>query len=158
MKRVILLILVLLPLSVMAQIPAIETLGEEADREKGVEYESVGSFMLGMASSFADKEQRTTFKMLDHIDMIECKNKGYAHTFQRRIRAIIERIGAHHIATTTNERGENEVYAVKRGTTIKHLIILTSGKEGGYAVTAMSGTIPESRLGEIAKLSPPKKK
>lgn len=152
-----LLIALLLPAVAMAQIPAIETLGEEADKQKGVEYESVGSFMLGMASTFADKEQRATFKMLDHIDMIECRNEAYAPTLQRRIHAIIERIGAHLITTTTDERGENEVYAVKRDTTIKHLIILTTGKEGGYAITAMSGTIPESRLGEIAKLSPPEK-
>lgn len=157
MKRVILLIALLLPVAAMAQIPAIETLGEEADKQKDVEYESIGSFMLGMASTFADKEQRATFKMLDHIDMIVCKNEDYAPTLQRRIYAIIERIGAHHIATTADERGENDVYAVKHGSTIKHLVILTAGKEGGYAITAMSGTIPEGRLGEIAKLSPPEK-
>ena len=42
-------------MSLSAQIPAIEKLGKEAKRYKGVEYESVGSIMLGVASKMAAK-------------------------------------------------------------------------------------------------------
>ena len=89
MKRFILLIALLLPILASAQIPAIEKLGKEAKRQKGVEYESVGSFMLGMASKMAPKEQRATFEMLDHIDMIVSEDNTYLATLETRLKAII---------------------------------------------------------------------
>lgn len=157
MRRLILLIAILLPLSTYAQIPAIEQLGKEAKRQRGVEYESVGSFMLGMASTFAEKSQRATFEMLDNIEMITCTNDAYSPTLKRRIMAIIASVGAEYLATTSDERGVNEVYAKRKGDIVRELIILTEGKDGGLAIVAMSGEIPTDRLGEIAKLSPPNK-
>lgn len=148
----------MLPMALSAQIPAIEKLGKEAKRQKGVEYESVGSFMLGMASTFAPKEQSATFEMLDNIEMITCANDSYAPTLRARMMAIIDSIGAKLIATTSDHRGENEVYAIMKDDVVSELIILTTGIDGGYAIVAMSGKIPTSRLGEIAKLSPPDKK
>lgn len=147
----------MLPLSTYAQIPAIEQLGKEAKRQRGVEYESVGSFMLGMASTFAEKSQRATFEMLDNIEMITCTNDAYSPTLKRRIMAIIASVGAEYLATTSDERGVNEVYAKRKGDIVRELIILTEGKDGGLAIVAMSGEIPTDRLGEIAKLSPPNK-
>lgn len=147
----------MLPLSTYAQIPAIEQLGKEAKRQRGVEYESVGSFMLGMASTFAEKSQRATFEMLDNIEMITCTNDAYSPTLKRRIMAIIASVDAEYLATTSDERGVNEVYAKRKGDIVRELIILTEGKDGGFAIVAMSGEIPTDRLGEIAKLSPPNK-
>lgn len=157
MRRFILLIVLLLPLSVSAQISAIEQLGKEAKRHKGVEYESVGSFMLGMASKIAPKEQRSTFEMLDHIDMIVSEDNAYLDTLESRLKSIIGDLGASLVAKRDEERATNEVYAVKKGRVITQLIILTKNKTHGFALTAMTGEIPENRLGEIAKLSPPKK-
>ena len=157
MKRFILLIALLLPMLVSAQIPAIEKLGKEAKRQKGVEYESVGSFMLGMASKMAPKEQRATFEMLDHIDMIVSEDNTYLATLETRLKAIIRDLGASFIVKTDEEKTTHEVYGVKSGGVFTQLIIITKGKTKGYAVTAMSGKIPENRLGEIAKLSHPKK-
>lgn len=147
----------MLPLSTYAQIPAIEQLGKEAKRQRGVEYESVGSFMLGMASTFAEKSQRATFEMLDNIEMITCTNDAYSPTLKRRIMAIIASVDAEYLATTSDERGVNEVYAKRKGDIVRELIILTEGKDGGFAIVAMSGEIPTDRLSEIAKLSPPNK-
>lgn len=157
MRRFILLIALLLPMSLYAQIPAIEKLGKEAKRHKGVEYESVGSFMLGIASKMAAKEQRATFEMLDHIDMIVSEDNTFLDTLEPRLKSIISDLGASFIGKTDEERATNEVYAVKKGDIITQLIIFTKSKTKGYAVTAMTGEIPENRLGEIAKLSPPKK-
>lgn len=147
----------MLPLALSAQRPAIEALGKEAKRQKGVEYESVGSFMLGMASALADKEQAAIFKMLDNIEMILCSNDAYTPTLERKVMAIVKSVKAEFLATTSDDKSTSDVYAVRSGKSIKELIILTRGDKGGYAIVAMSGTIPENRLDEIAKLRPPKK-
>ena len=123
---------------VSAQIPAIEKLGKEAKRQKGVEYESVGSFMLGMASKMAPKEQRATFEMLDHIDMIVSEDNTYLATLETRLKAIIRDLGASFIVKTDEEKTTHEVYGVKSGGVFTQLIIITKGKSKGYAVTAMS--------------------
>ncbi len=152
MKRYIIAILMLLPMATHAEIPAIVALGEEASRQEDVEHESVGSFMLGMASTFANKEQRATFKMLDNIEMIECKNEEYAPILRERTLAIINDIDAKHIATHDDGKALNELYGIYRDEVIEELIILIMGHEGGVAIVAMSGEIPENRLGEISNI------
>ena len=158
MKRFILLIAILIPAFTSAKIPAVEQLGNEAERHADVEYFSAGSVMLGMAQTFANKEQRATFKMLDHIDMITCDNASYAKTLEQRALAIVKSVGAHYLATSHDERGRNDVYVVKQGNIVKEVIIITHSIKGGLGVVAMSGTIPYERLGELSKLSPPSKK
>ena len=158
MKRFILLIAILIPAFTSAKIPAMEQLGKEAEKQTNVEYFSAGSIMLGMAQTFANKEQRATFKMLDHIDMITCDNASYAKTLEQRALAIVKSVGAHYLATSNDERGRNDVYVVKQGNIVKEVIIITHSIKGGLGVVAMSGTIPYERLGELSKLSPPSKK
>ena len=158
MKRLILLIVILIPTITSAKIPAMEQLGNEAEKHADVEYFSAGSVMLGMAQTFANKEQRATFKMLDHIDMITCNNPSYTKTLEQRALAIAKSVGAGYLATSNDERGRNDIYVVKQGDTVKEVIIITHGKNGGLGVTAMSGTIPYERLDELSRLSPPSKR
>ncbi len=155
MKRLILLIFILVPLFVSAQIPLIEQLGSVASKQKGVEHQSVGSVLLGMAATFAPKEQRETYKMLEHVTMIECRNKEYTSTLKQQALSATNRIGAQYLTTMADGRGSNDAYIVKQGDIVKHLIIITHGVNGGLAVIAMSGEIPFERLGEISKLQPP---
>lgn len=157
MKRFILLITILLPTITLAQIPVVERLGREAEKHDNVEYFSAGSVMLGMAQTFANREQRATFKMLDHIDMITSNNAAYSKTLEQRAIAIVGSVGAQYLASSQDERGSNDVYVVKQGNVAKEVIIITHGKNGGLAVVVMSGTIPVERLGELSKLSPPGK-
>lgn len=157
MKRFILLIAILIPYITSAKIPAVEQLGNEAKKHDDVEYFSAGSIMLGMAQTFANKEQRATFKMLDHIDMITSSNVAYSKTLEQRALAIVRSVGAQYLASSDDERGHNDVYVLKQGNVAKEVIIITHGKNGGLAVVVMSGTIPVERLGELSKLSPPGK-
>lgn len=152
MRRYILLFALLVPFVASAQIPAIVSLGKEASKVEGVKYDSVGSVMLGMAQTFANKEQRATFKMLDNIEMIECKNLEYAPTLTQRVMAIVRSVGASFIASQDDGKALNELYGVKQGDVITELIILVKSHQGGVAVVAMSGEIPTSRLAEIAKI------
>lgn len=152
MKRYILMILLLIPLISYAEIPAVVKLGKEAAKQEDVEHTSVGSFMLGMASKFADKEQRATFKMLDNIEMIECKNRAYAPKLVAQTLAIIENEGATFIGSQDDGKALNELYGVYSGDVIKELIIIVKSHTEGVAIVAMSGTIPTHRLAEIATI------
>ena len=152
MKRYILLLALLIPLVAQAQIPAIVTLGKEAAKHEGVEYDSVGSVMLGMAQTFANKEQRATFKMLTNIEMIECKNREYAPKLAERVMTIVRSVGATFIGREDDGKALNELYGVKRGDVITELIILVKSHNGELGIVAMSGEIPTNRLAEIAKI------
>lgn len=152
MRRYILLIALLVPFVVNAQIPAIEALGKEASKQSGVEHHSVGSVMLGMAQTFASKEQRATFKMLSNIELVECKNVEYAPKLISRVKSIVQSVGATFIGSQDDGKALNELYGVKRGDIFTELIILIKSHNGEVAVVAMSGEIPTNRLAEIAKL------
>lgn len=152
MKRYILVLLLLIPLTLRAEIPAIVSLGKEASKQRDVEHDSVGSFMLGMASSVADKEQRATFKMLDNIEMIVCKNREYAPQLTERVMEIAHSVGATFIGSQDDGKAVNELYGIKRDEVITELIIIVKSHTGDVGIVAMSGKIPQSRLGEIAKI------
>ncbi len=154
MKRLLILILLALPLRVMAQMPAIQELGKEAQKQKDIRYISVNNVMLGMAATFAPKEQRATFKMLKNIDLIECRNNNYAPQLTQQALNIAKQTGTKHIGTQDDGLARNEVYALQKGDTIVELLILSYGHNGGVALTAMSGEIPISRLEEISKIKP----
>ncbi len=154
MKRLLILLLLALPLNSMAQMPAIQELGKEAQKQKNIKYVSVNNVMLGMAATFAPKEQRATFKMLKNIDLIECRNDNYAPQLTEQVLKIAQQMGAKHIGTQADDFARNEVYALQQGDTIVELLILSYGHTGGAAITAMSGEIPASRLEEISKIKP----
>ena len=153
MKRYILLALLLITtLTTHAEIPQITALGKQASKQKSVEHTSVGSFMLSMAATFAEKEQRETFKMLDNIEMIECKNRSYTPVLMARTMKIVDEIGADYIGSKDDGGALNELYGISKGGVITELIILVKSHTGESSVVAMSGNIPPSRLDEIEKI------
>ena len=139
-------------LTAYAELPQIAALGKQASKQKDVEHMSVGSFMLGMAETFAEKEQRATFKMLDNIEIIECKNRSYTPTLIARTKRIVESVGAEFIGSKDDGKAVNELYGITKGGVITELIIIVKNHNGHSSVVAMSGKIPHSRLNEIEKI------
>lgn len=152
MKRFILLIMLVIPSITFAQLPAMKSLGKEAKRHSDVDYFSVGSTMLDMASTFANKEKRETFRMLKHIDMIECQNPAYAPTLKAKAENIASSIGATLIGKEIEDGTVSEVYALKNGEVVSELIIIITDQKGKLAVVAMTGEIPLDKLHKIAEL------
>lgn len=153
MKRYILLgMLLLSSLTTHAELPQFESLGKQASKQKGVEHTSVGSIMLGMAGTFAEKQQRATFKMLDNIEIIECKNSGYTPTLVARTKIIAENVGAEFIGSKDDGKTLSELYGITTDGVITELIIIVQRDDGNASVVVMSGKIPHSRLGEIEKI------
>ena len=149
-----LLLFLMLPFCVQAQIPAIKNLGKEMGKMKDVKHVSVGRFMLGMASTFAGKEQRTVFKMLDNIEIIECGNVGYAPSLSGKVQRIMDDAGASLLATHDDGKALNKVYAVNDSAIVSELIIAIYFHNGTFSLVAMSGEIPLERLDEISKIKP----
>jgi hypothetical protein len=153
MKRYILLTLMLFAtVATHAELPQIAALGKQASKQQNVKHTSIGSIMLGMAETFAEKEQRATFKMFDNIEIIECKNRKYAPTLIARTKSIAEDVGAEFIGSKDDGKALNELYGIVKGGVITELIIVISGHTGNASVVAMSGKIPPSRLAEIEKI------
>ncbi|MBR5866083.1 MAG: DUF4252 domain-containing protein [Alistipes sp.] len=153
MKRYILFaIMLLVTTAAHAELPQIAALGKQASKQKDVEHMSVGSFMLGMAETFAEKEQRATFKMLDNIEIIESQNTTYAPTLVARAKSIAEEVGAEYIGGKDDGKALNELYGIKKGDIVTELIIITRNHTGEASVVVMSGNISLSRLAEIEKI------
>ena len=153
MKRYILLGMMLFAtLTSYAELPQIAALGKQASKQKNVEHMSVGSFMLGMAETFAEKEQRSIFKMLDNIEIIESQNTTYTPMLVARAKSIAEEVGAEYIGGNDDGKELNELYGIKKGDIITELIVITHNHTGEASVVVMSGNISISRLAEIEKI------
>lgn len=147
-------IMLLLSCCIKAQIPAIQEIGKEAGKVKGVRHASVNNIMLGMAMPFVDKEKRAVFKMLDHIELIECKNSNYAQVLSKKLLDVVGDEGAMHLFSHDDGKALNNLYAVQEGDIVKELIILVYSHDKNFFVVAMSGKIPFDRLDEISKIKP----
>ncbi|MBE6209991.1 MAG: DUF4252 domain-containing protein [Rikenellaceae bacterium] len=155
-KRLLIILFTLLPYCTWAQISAVEKLGKEANKEKNVKYISISRTMIGMASAFADKEERATLKMLHNIDIITCENQEYAPRLTAQALDIAQQVGAKLIGCEEDDKARSEVYAIEQNETISELLVLITDHNGGVALFAMSGKIPISRLADVAKLKPTK--
>ena len=153
MKRYILFVVMLLTTSAAhAELPQFERLGKQASKQQNVEHTSVGSTLLGMAGTFSNKSQRATFKMLDNIEIIECKNKRYSPTLVARTMEVVDEVGAEFIGSKDDGKALNELYGITKGGVISELIIVVNSHNGHASVVVMSGKIPHSRLAEIEKI------
>lgn len=152
MKRYIIALLLLIPMISHAEIPAMSKLGKEASKQENVEHTSVGRFMLGLAALAVEEQESEIFKMLNHIEMIECKNEAYSPKLLQSAMAIIEKAGAEHVDRQEEDNEICNIYLIGNQKIIKELIIIVESDTDGLAIMVMSGEIPIDRLAEVAKM------
>ena len=152
MKRYIIALLLLIPMISHAEIPAISKLGKEASKQENVEHTSVGRFMLGLAALAVEEQEREIFKMLNNIEMIECKNEAYSPKLLQSAKAIIEKVGAVHVDRQEEDNEICNIYIIGNQKIIKELIIIIESHNAEVAIMVMSGEIPVDRLAEVAKM------
>lgn len=149
MKRFILMAIMLLPVSLMAQIPQFSKLAEKYSGNDAVTSMTVDKQMMAM---FAGDDEMMEY--LDEIQILLTSDATIADKILNESKKIVKRIDAEELISA-NEDGETFViYIVKDGGNVVNIILLadctaTSDESG---VIIVSGCIPEAILGEIVKV------
>lgn len=149
MKRFILMAIMLLPVSLIAQIPQFSKLAEKYSDNDAVTSMTVDKQMMAM---FAGDDEMINY--LDEVQMVITSDATIADKILNESKKIVKRIDAEELISA-NEDGETvAIYIVKDGGNVVNIILLvdctaTSDESG---VIIVSGSIPEAILGEIVKV------
>lgn len=141
--------IMLLPVSLMAQIPQFSKLAEKYSDNDAVTSMTVDKQMMAM---FAGDDEMMEY--LDEVQMVITSDATIADKILDESKKIVKRIDAEELISA-NEDGETlAIYIVKDGGNVVNIILLvdctaTSDESG---VIIVSGSIPEAILGEIVKV------
>ncbi len=153
MRFAILLIFLLLPIAVSAEIPELEALCNKYDRHQQVKCDNVGRLMLRTYAAFLSKEDKPIFQSLDNITMLECRDARLSEEIKREVEATLASLGIVKSGTEEVEGVVTDAYLVKRGDVILELISIAT-KDGCLQLSLLSGEMSEANLAKLAKMKP----
>lgn len=153
MRFAILLIFLLLPIAVSAEIPELEALCNKYDRHQQVKCDNVGRLMLRTYAAFLSKEDKPIFQSLDNITMLECRDARLSEEIKREVEAALASLGIVKSGTEEVEGVVTDAYLVKRGDVILELISIAT-KDGCLQLSLLSGEMSEANLAKLAKMKP----
>ena len=149
MKRFILMAIMLLPVSLIAQIPQFSKLAEKYSDNDAVTSMTVDKQMMAM---FAGDDEMINY--LDEVQMVITSDATIADKILNESKKIVKRIDAEELISA-NEDGETvAIYIVKDGGNVVNIILLVdcTATSDDSGVIIVSGSIPEAILGEIVKV------
>lgn len=141
--------IMLLPVSLMAQIPQFSKLAEKYSDNDAVTSMTVDKQMMAM---FAGDDEMMEY--LDEIQILLTSDATIADKILNESKKIVKRIDAEELISA-NDGGETfSIFTIKEGGNVTNIILLadctaTSDESG---VIIVSGCIPEAILGEIVKV------
>lgn len=149
MKRFILLAIMLLPVSLMAQIPQFSKLAEKYSDNEAVTCMTINKQMMTM---FAGENEM--IENLSEIEIIVTKDAAIAMKVLDDTNKIVKKIDAKELISV-NEDGEKfTIYTIAQNGNITNIIIAIdcTADEGESGVIVVSGNIPEEKLGEVVQI------
>ena len=146
MRRFILLILAILPMSAMAQIPGIEKIVEEYSNLDNVVAMNINESMLGM---FLDVED-DTFDEVDNIQIVLSEDPTIGKEIIGKANKVIKSIKAETMINVNEENRAIAIYTKKSGDIITDIILTIEEEQSG--VIAIACQVPEDRLDELVQV------
>ena len=144
MKRLILLVMMLLPMATMANQPKFEELCEQYTNVEGVTAMNLdGKMIQMMAGEFAEATE-----FIENIIVIISKNKKQSNKIVKRSAKIIKKLKLKPILSANEEGSMVDIYCVGEGDVVNDLIItVKKGDKGGVVV--ISSELPLETIGDI---------
>lgn len=146
MKRIILLILMVLPISAMASIPEFSAIIERYTNNDEVTTMTMDKAMIGM---FAQDVEG--IESIDKIDMVITENKSIGETIINEMKQIVEERNAERLLSTKTTEEEVKLYALKDGDSYSHIILIISDDTQMGAIV-ISGTILEEQFDKLVQV------
>ena len=141
--------IMLLPVSLMAQIPQFSKMAEKYSDNDTVTSMTVNKQMMAM---FAGDNEMMEY--LDEIQILLTSDTANANKILAESKKIVKRIGAEELISANDGSETFSIYTIKEGGNVTNIIIVvdctaTSDESG---VIIVSGSIPEEMLSEVVNV------
>ena len=141
--------IMLLPVSLMAQIPQFSKMAEKYSDNDTVTSMTVNKQMMAM---FAGDNEMMEY--LDEVQMVITSDATIADKILNESKKIVKRIDAEELISANDGSETFSIYTIKEGGNVTNIIIVvdctaTSDESG---VIIVSGSIPEEMLSEVVNV------
>ena len=146
MKRLILLVLMVLPISVMASIPEFAALVERYSSNDQVTTMSMDKDMIAMLAQNSDG-----LEDVDDMAIILTENSELGTDIIAATKQIAQKLDAESIVSVDSISEAISIYVLKSDGNVSH-IIMTISAEGQMGAIVISGNISIEELGELIQV------
>ena len=147
MKRLILLLIMLLPMTVMAGVPELSEMVKRYENVDGATLMTMNKEMIGL---FGGSQEAA--KMLDEIVILAAESSEVATTLITEAEEVIQQTSLQLLTSVTESGAIVNIYVNQNESIITDLILLV--KEGDEtALIIISGTIDPDMIGEMVQMT-----
>lgn len=147
MKRLILLAIMLLPMTVMAGVPELSEMAKRYENVDGATLMTMNKEMIGL---FGGSQEAA--KMLDEIVILAAESSEVATTLITEAEEVIQQTSLQLLTSVTESGAIVNIYANQNESIITDLVLLV--REGDEtALIVISGTIDPDMIGEMVQMT-----
>lgn len=147
MKRLILLVIMLLPMTVMAGVPELSEMAKRYENVDGATLMTMNKEMIGL---FGGSQEAA--KMLDEIVILAAESSDVATTLITEAEEVIQQTSLQLLTSVTESGAIVNIYVNQNESIITDLVLLV--REGDEtALIVISGTIDPDMIGEMVQMT-----
>lgn len=148
MKKIIVLILMLLPISVMASVPELTALMEKYSTTENVTVVNLTGDMLKMALAESDEADEAEGIELVSLSVLTTEVAPLATEISAEVETLIAGLTLSTITNIEADGAKVQIFASKSGETYSDVVVYVR-ESAELVLVVISGDIPESMMGEL---------
>ena len=147
MKRIIVLVMMMLPIVAMAQLPQFSKVADKYSNVEGITSMVINKSMIAMIADGNDD-----FDFVDEVQILMSEDANVAANIAKDAKKAAKKSKLEELLSANDEGATYTVYTKSKNNEITHLVVIVENDSpAGFVI--ISGIIPEDKLNEVVKIA-----
>ena len=147
MKRIIVLVMMMLPIVAMAQLPQFSKVADKYSNVEGITSMVINKSMIAMIADGNDD-----FDFVDEVQILMSDDANVAANIAKDAKKAVKKSKFEELLSANDEGATYTIYTKSKNNEITHLVVIVENDSpAGFVI--ISGIIPEDKLNEVVKIA-----
>ena len=147
MKRIIVLVMMMLPIVAMAQLPQFSKVADKYSNVEGITSMVINKSMIAMIADGNDD-----FDFVDEVQILMSDDANVAANIAKDAKKAVKKSKLEELLSANDEGATYTIYTKSKNNEITHLVVIVENDSpAGFVI--ISGIIPEDKLNEVVKIA-----
>lgn len=147
MKRIIVLVMMMLPIVAMAQLPQFSKVADKYSNVEGITSMVINKSMIAMIADGNDD-----FDFVDEVQILMSEDANVAANIAKDAKKAVKKSKLEELLSANDEGATYTIYTKSKNNEITHLVVIVENDSpAGFVI--ISGIIPEDKLNEVVKIA-----
>lgn len=147
MKRIIVLVMMMLPIVAMAQLPQFSKVADKYSNVEGITSMVINKSMIAMIADGNDD-----FDFVDEVQILMSDDANVAANIAKDAKKVVKKSKLEELLSANDEGATYTIYTKSKNNEITHLVVIVENDSpAGFVI--ISGIIPEDKLNEVVKIA-----